>query len=78
MGVKNVSDFSKHQSLLDSLLKPQISWIPSRDSDLIGLGWRPVFIFSLFKSISTSDFEKGAVKSFVLPNVESLDEEKDI
>lgn len=65
--------FGEHQNLLESLVKTQISWITPRDSDLVDLGCRPMFI--CFKSISPSDFEKGAIKSFVFPNVESLGEE---
>lgn len=62
----------KHQNLLESLVKTQISWITPRDSDLVDLGCSPMFI--CFKSISPSDCEKGPIKSFVFPNVESVGE----
>ena len=36
------------------------------------------YVCLFFKSISPRDFEKGALKSFILPNVESWDEDKDL
>lgn len=72
--------FSEHQIVFKSFFKTHISWISPRDSDLVGLGWILwdffVFVFLVsLKSISPSDVEERAIKSFVLPDVASLDEE---